>query len=321
MSYGHKGHLGISAQQSYGTATNSWDYFPIISESLTTEIEQLVEEGMRARKDEPPTQEGLLTVAGDIVFEPHPILLGHLLRGVTGQASGTLVDSVTTWEFLPKQTDFTPNLCALPPFTLQIFRDVGSAWQFTDTVVNALTLEISASAIVRATASVMSRVSSLMTPGTPSFPAGSTWTWDSASLSIAGAGNGDMEAITISMENNVEGVSLLDGTKEITKFMHTGYTSHKISGTIDFADQTEYGAFRNQTEQRFLMTLTGETLTSSQNNVFTADLPLVRYTTFPINMGGPGRISVGFEGNGKFDTSSSYSSRYTLQNTRTAYAN
>ena len=72
--YGMLGHIGISKQNSFGTATNSYDYMPIISETLTTNIEQLVEEGMRTRFDEGPSHDGLQTVAGDIVFEPHPII-------------------------------------------------------------------------------------------------------------------------------------------------------------------------------------------------------------------------------------------------------
>lgn len=310
--------LGISRQNSFGTATNSWDYIPIVNESLTDNIEQLVQENMFARFEEGPTQEGMLTVTGDIVFEPEPIMLGHILRGITGQASSTLVDSVTTWEFTPTQTDFDDKT-ALPPYTFQIYRDVGSAYQFTDGIFNALSIEINGNAIVRATASVIARTSSLTPKTTPAFPTGDPWTWDTASISIAGAANADMETVTIGVENNVEGVALLDTTKRHGKYKRTGFRTFAFGGTMDFCDQTEYNNFRSQTEQKFITTLTGQTLTTSQTVELQFEMPLVRYTTYAANAAGPGRISATFEGNAKYDTNSLYAMRTTLVNTRTAY--
>jgi hypothetical protein len=314
------GHIGISKQNSFGTATTSWDYLPIINESLTTNIEQLVEEGLRARFEEGTSHEGLLTVAGDIVFEPHPIMLGHFFRGVTGGASFTEVLSgqgVYEWEFLPQQSDFD-SACALPPYTLQVYRGAGNAWQFTDAIIHTLTLEIAGGAIVKGTASVFSRISSLMTKTTPAYPSGDPWTWDAASLSIAGTANGDLESVTITIENPVEGVPLLDGNKYHAKYKRTGFRNTKISGSMVFDSQTEYNQFRSQAEQRYLATLTGATLPASAN-MLTLDMPKVRYTSYPVNIGGPGRISVGFEGVCKYDTTSSYAIRPTLTNTRTSY--
>jgi len=320
MAYGQLGHIGISKQASFGTATSSWDYFPIISETLTTNIEQLVEEGMRARFEEGATHTGLLTVGGDIVFEPNPVMVGHFLRAVTGIASSSEVTSGTPvyeWEFVPAQTDFSTN-CALPPYTLQVYRGVGSAWEFADSLVTGLTLDISGGAIVKATANVVSRISSLMTKTTPSFPLGDPWTWDAASLSIAATANGDMENMTIIIENPIEGKTVLDTNKYHGKFVRTGDRSTRVSGSMDFESQTQYNIFRAQTEQRFLLGLTGATLTTSAN-ALTVDMPNLRYTSYPVNMGGPGRISASFEGVAKYDTTSSYAVRITLTNTRASY--
>lgn len=322
MGYGMLSHFGISAQNSFGTATNSFDYMPIISESLTTNIEELIEEGMRARFDESPSHTGLLTVAGEIVFEPHPIMLGHFLRGVTGQASSTLTHSAYTWEFINKQSDFDSQH-ALPPFTIEMYRDVGSAYQLTDAIIPALTVEINGGTLVRATATVMAKVSSLTPNTTPSFEAGNPWKWDQVSYSIAGAANTSQEAVTISIDNQVEGVIVLNGTNRHGKYKRTSHPSYKISGTACFDDQTEYNQFRAQgedsTNQRFIVTVTGDTTAQSYTNELVFDLPSVRYTSYPVNVPGPGRISVGWEGNCKYDTSSSYSIRTTMVNTRASY--
>lgn len=322
MGYGMKGHLMISAQQSFGTATASYDSVPIISESLTTAIERLVEEGMRGRFEEGPSHEGLLTVAGDVVFEPHPIMLGHFLRGVTGQASATVQDSAFLWEFLPVASDFTPGVCALPPFTMQVHRDTGSAWQLTDAVINALTLEVSGGAIKRATASILARVSSLMDPGTPSYEAGDPWTWDASSISIAGAANSDFENYSITIENNLEGVTTLNATKLHAKYLRSDHRRFGISGGVCFVDQAEYNQFRAFNSQRFLITVSGvTTIAGSYHNDMTLDLPIVKYASYEAGIGGPGRITASFEGAAEYDTTSLYGFRATLVNTRATYEN
>ena len=320
MSYGALSHIGISAQQSYGTATASWDYLPIISESLVTEIEQLEEEGMRARFESGAVHEGLITVAGDIVFEPHPILMGHFLRGVTGQASGTLTNSVYIWEFIPRQADFSTN-CAVPPFALQVYRDNGSAWQFTDSLVNQLSIDISGGTITKATASLLCRVSSLMTKTSPSFPSGNPWNWSQASLSLAGTANGDIESLSFVINNNIEGLAMLDNTRVHGKHLRTGYRESNFSGNMDFASQTEYNKFRMGSEQAIKITITGDTTATSYNNQLVIDIPQAKYSSFPVNISGAGRISVGFDGAAKYNTTSAYAVRFSLTNTRATYAN
>ena len=320
MAYGMSGHIGISAQQSFGTATTSWDYFPIISETLTTNIEQLVEEGMKGVFDEGDSHAGLISVAGDIVFEPHPIMVGHFLRGVTNVASiSEVASAVYLSEFVPQNTDFD-DTGALPPFTIQVYRGVGSAWQFTDSIITGLTINITGGGIAKATANVMSRVSSLMEKSTPAYPTGDPWLWNTASLSIAGTANGNFENVSISIENPIEGKNFLDTTRMYSKFKRTGYRQIRMTGTMDFESQTQYGIFRAQTEQRFLVGLTGSSLITSAN-ALVLDLPKLRYTSYPVNIGGPGPISVGFEGHAKTDSSSSYAFRATLTNTRATLAN
>jgi len=178
-------------------------------------------------------------------------------------------------------------------------------------------------AIFRATATIMAKVSSLTPQTTPSYETGNPWFWDQASFSIAGAANTDQEAFTLTIDNQVEGVIVLNGTRTHGKYKRTTHPSYKLSGTADFSDQTEYNQFRAQanddTNQRFIATITGDTTAQSYTNELNIDCPSVRYIGYPVNQGGPGRISVGWEGNCKYDTSSSYSVRMTIVNTRASY--
>ncbi len=319
MGLGNQGHIGMSVQAAYKTATTSFDYVPFISESLTTQVEEIIQENMLSRFDEGDSQAGIITVAGEIVFEPHPILMGHFLRGVCGQASSTIVDSAMQWEFLPVQTEWDSSF-VLPPYTLQVHRDVGSAWQFTDAMIHALAMEVTAGGIMKCTASVMARVSSLMDPDTPSFGAGDPWIWDQASVSLDGSGNGDFEAITVTIDNPVEGVSLLDNSKMFGRFKRSGPRTVKLSGTMDFVSQAEYNNFRANSHQPMIITMTGATeVASGYPEVLKLDMPKVRYTDLNPIITGPNRLSVSMEGNAKYDTTSSYSIRPTMVNTRLAY--
>lgn len=318
MGYGALGYFGISKQNSFGTATNSFDFMPIISETLTTNIAQLIESGMRARFEAGPVREGLLTVAGNVVFEPHPIMVGHFLRGVTGQASLTLTNSACSWEFLPAQSDFDVYT-ALPPYTLHVHRDAASAWQFTDAVVNNLKFEVAGGALVKCTASVLCRVSSLQAKVTPSYPTGQGWVWDACSYSIAGAANGDVENMSIEIDNSVSGVTLLNATRLHAKYKRGGHRKFKVSGNMLFESLSEYNAFRASTSQALIATLVGDTVATSYNNLLKFDMPEVRYKSLPININGPGALKAAFDGEPIYNTTSSYALRVTLVNSRTTY--
>lgn len=320
MGYGIGGFLGICKQNSFGTAnTSSYEYVPIISESLTTELEDLVSENIQNRYEEGESYSGLLSVAGDIVFEPHPTLFGHFLRGCLGPGSSTLVGSVYTHTFVPAQKDFDVDKCALPPYTIVAYRNNGQAWQFSDAQINNLSLEVAAGAIVRCTANVIARVSSTVAAPTASFQTGQSFLWSQGSYSLAGGANTDLENVTFSVENNVEAVSLIDGNNLASKFKRTTYRNFGVSGSMDFSVQSEYMKFRAGSEQAAVLTLTGETLTTSQSAVIKLDVPRLRYTSFPTGLTGPGRQSVGFEGKGKYLTSSGTAMRVTLVNTKAAY--
>ena len=105
---------------------------------------------------------------GDIVFEPHPIYLGHFLNACIGNATSTLQTSAYQHEFIPRQDDFDANF-ALQPYTVALFKNVGSSYQYTDAMIHTLAIEITAGGIINATATVHARGSALLDPTTASF--------------------------------------------------------------------------------------------------------------------------------------------------------
>lgn len=319
MAQGESGFLGISAQQSFGTAaTGSLEFVKFISESITTDVEQLLDEGICKSFDEQGYFEGLETNAGDIVVDTQATTFGHFLKGVCGQSSltttGATSGTIFSHSFVPKNSDFDGK-AALPPYTCEVNRDQSNSFEFTDLEMSALSIDISPSAFVRSTVTVLTRTASLMTASTPSFITEDPFIWHQASLSLGGSALSIAENVNVTLDNVLEGVQFLDATKRHAKYKRSGLRTVRVSGTLDFEDETEYGIFKDQIQQRLLINLDDISVASSTNTLL-IDVPQLRYSSFPINIGGPGRITVGFEGNGVVDTSSSYAVQYTLTNSR-----
>ena len=317
--YGMTGHLGLSFQDSFGTSlVTSMDYFPIISESLTDDIADLVSEGMRGRFEEGASYEGEHSVAGDIVFEMHPILAGKIFKAWAGQSSSTQQSSVYEHRFVPRTQDFD-TFAAVPPMSLEVYRDAGSAYLFYDMLCNELTLEIAAGGLWRATMAMVGGQVSTLAKTAPSYEAGSEYTWDVTSISIAGVAVNDMSGITWKGLNSLEPKSFLNGSKFPGQVKRTGYRSIEISGTVIFTDDAEYQIYRARTQQQLLINVSGQSITVSQGTDINIDVPQMLYTAYPPNISGMAQIEVGFTGKAKFDETSNYMGQITLINTRDAY--
>lgn len=317
--YGMLGHVGISFQESYGTVyTSSMDYAPIISEGISEDIEALSAEGMTGRFEEGDHYEGNHSIAGDIVMELHPTLAGKLLHACLGQNSGTLAGSVYTHEFVPKTSDWD-NKAALPPMTLEIYRDSGSAYHYYDACLNQLAIEIANGAITKATAGFIGGNFAWANKGTPSYPTGSYYTFDVSSISVGGSAVDVMSQISITVNNQLEAKHTLNGSRFPSRIKRSGYRTVEIAGTLLFEDTVEAKNFRDQTLQQLIVTCTGPSITTSQNNVFKYDIPSMLYTAFPANIGGPGLIEVGFSAKAKYDSGSGNIGTFTMVNTKANY--
>lgn len=320
MGYGIGGYLSLSKQSAFGTATTNRVYIPFVSESLTENKNFLQIENMRSIYDSPNDEEGINNVTGDIVFEPHPIYTGEFLRACIGTPSSSLVTSTYLHEFLPRQDDFDTN-CALNPYTVEIYKSVGSAYQITDAQIHTLAIEITAGAIIKCTASVHGRAYTKVAKQTPSYITAAPFSWVQTSVQIAGSANGELETATITIENPVEGVPTLNASLNEGKILRSDFRTITVAGDQSFQSQLQESKFRANTLQSFKFTCTQGTAIgiASEFNQLTVDMPDVRYQTFEYPIGGAGRITASYEGKAQYDTTSSYAARITLQNTAASY--
>lgn len=320
MGYGTDSHLGICFQESFGTSyVSSFHYFPIISESLAEAIPELISEGNRGRYEEGPSYEGPHDITGDIVTDAHPILVGKLLKGWCGQSSSVLATSHYTHTFDPKTSDFD-KYAAVPPCTIEVYRDSGSGHQYYDCLVDALNIEIAHGQLVKLTASVKGGKFEKVAKTTPSYLSGSDYTWDQVSVAVGSAGTlaavDEITSLVIACNNALEGKGTLDGTKTFNRIKRSGKRKIEISGVWGFEDDTQFDNFRNQVEQRMLVTITGQEVSSGYNAVMKIDLPAMRFNEYPVNIGGPGYIETSFKANAKYHSGSGTMATFTVVNTQ-----
>jgi len=321
MAYGMEGHLGIGFQSSYGTAmTTSYHWFPFISETLNESIPDLVSESIRGRMEEGESFEGYHEIAGDVVVEAHPILIGKLFKAWchTTSYAATLVASHYTHEFMPAPVDFDA-LAAVPPMTIEVYRDAGSAHQYYDMCLNTLALEIAHGSIIKATAGLIGGSFAKAAKKSSSYLTGSEFTWDQASIQIGGTAVDELSTITVTLNNNLEAKGTLDGTKLPNRIKRAGFRTIELAGTMLFVNDTEFDIYLNQTRQEFIITVTGQAVSSGYNASLEIALPSVFYTAFPPNIAGPGLIESSLTGKAKYNADSGTIGRFTVVNTLATY--
>ncbi len=320
MGYGQDGHFGISFQESMGTSyTSSMDYFRFISESMTENIEELMSESLASRYEEGDDYEGMHGVEGDINGEVHPHSIGKMLKAWAGQESVSFQGSCYSHLFVPRTTDWDEEKAALPPMSVEVYRDTGSAYLYYDAMLNNLSFEIAQNALLKYTGSFLGAQFSWLAKTTPSYDPGSFFAWDTVSVSIAGTAVSDVSNLTLTYANNLAGKAYLDGNKYPGRILRDDHRTVEISGTMLLNGDTEARNYKNRTKQRLLITVTDPTTVANAHNQLIIDIPKMLYTEFPPNIGGPGLIEVSFSAKGKYDSTSSYAMQFTLVNTVAEY--
>lgn len=301
MAYGMGGAIGITMQQSFGTAyTTGMRFQPFISESLNESIPPIVVEGMHGIIDEGDSLEGAHEISGDINFEVDPSMIGFYIKGFCNSTSYdlTIVGSFYhTHEFMPAQVDFD-EMAATPPMTVEAYRDAGSAFQYHSMLVNTLAFEFAHGALIKSTVGFIGAGFALAAKQTAVYEPFSEFTWDQTSISVSDVAVDEIQNMTVTLNNNLEATNTLNGSKYPNRIKRAGKRTIEISGTILFISEAEANIFRAQTERRLVVT------SKQGSNQIELDIPSMRYSTYPVNMGGPGQIAVGFTAAAKYNTGS-----------------
>jgi len=305
--YGTLGHLGVKRQ---GTLTDSGasgavqDFVPLVSESIAATREVLKAEEIRGIIHEGTHYRGRESVAGNVVMEVHPVGIGYFMRSIFGQASATVAAGYSTTTFRPRQADFEPG-CALPPYVLEVHRDMTSSFIYYGCVVNALELAYAAGTLTRATADIIGRTWGIVAKNTPSFPAVDAFPWNQASFSLGGVSSlsGILTDCTVRMTANVEAGYHHDLNRFPGIISRAGRWTCTVNGTVDYIAPAAHDLWDNWNtfSPSSLMIYSRATSGSLKLTV-----PRFRFTEFAPQIGGPNTITVAFAGEAEYDTAAGY---------------
>jgi len=320
MPLGQFAHVGLAKETAWGTAAAAVDYIPIISESVVHEIEQVEDASIRGNiRAQLPSLPGLETVKGDIVAEVRPITIGYLLHSALGAPTVTGTGPYTH-TFRPRTAEFSAE-CFLQPYTLEIYRDMAQSFQVKGVVVNTLQLAWgSDQKLLRATAGIIGKEVGLVAKTTPSFETSSPFLWkqavvkfaaDVAGLTGASAYN-KLEKAGIKLDNKMEGIPLLNNSPYVGAIKPSGSMTCEVDLTAE-ADLGEYSKYAGQQTQAMEVTFTAGA------NVLKITLPVLKYTAYPVNVSGPGRIVVSIKGRAFYSAVDGYPVEVKLTNSKSSY--
>ena len=314
---GHLGFLGFAKETTWGTAVAATDYAELMSEGISTTRDRFPTRNIFAGFHEPDDYAGLFRSAGPTVMDGNAVSIGHLLKAVFNNASASVVQSgsLFTMNFTTTKSEFADGV-PRQPYTLEVNRDVTSSFQYSGAIANRLTLALAPNQGLRTTVEWIAKSRALIAKTTPTFPASPSapFTFDTASISLGGSATARIEALTLTVDNRLEGIAALNNSTAIARVRSAGPQMIKVSGTLDFIDVTEEEDFINQTERALQLNLT-----RANSFALLIDIPRFVYTAFPVGMSGPGRQTVAFEGTARYLASSLSAIGVQLTTTKSNY--
>jgi hypothetical protein len=312
--------LGVSRQNSYGTALNSYYKMPFANHDFNYGYSELTDDSITGKPDWSDRTTGIAGVTGNITANFHPLAHGHLMRSCFGWMVSSAVGSGFTHTFNPATQNFDAGN-TLPPLTIYVDQgesQVSSAYQLSDCMVNQAELSLAAGQYLRATYSIIGKTAVLMTKqAIADWPQGiKPLLWSAASIHWGGAAVTRFQDFRLTLSNNIGMQDRIAGAKTHTYFFRDGFREFgKLSATADMA-MTDWLAVKNETEGRLAISFLGVTsISSGVNEFFTMDFPRFVWTAHPIGVNGAGVVTVTLEGRAMYSTTSSTIATFTLQNT------
>lgn len=222
--------------------------------------------------------------------------------------------------------------CPLWPYTFEVFRDEGQAYEFLGCVVNTMALSFSTTdKILKATLGIIAANAGYVGATGLSLETTNPFVWENARIYLAEPTDtidtslttnryDDLESFTLNWDNKCVAKYALNNTAIPRKIIRAGYREIPISFTVDFTTKTEYDKFLAGTERQVIILFEGAIVKDSggiedaldTKYTLKLEIPSLRYLAWPVGIGGPGRLSVAVTGKAKYY--STYPLRVTLIN-------
>lgn len=312
MSYGFAGYFGLKRETTWGSGAAADNFIEILNENITLTKDRFDYKNVINTMAEPDDIAGMNRISGDVSFACNPENIGFMLMSTFNQVTTTSLAAAFNKHVFTQPTDSGSafsNESPSVPYTLEIFRDVGTATQYAGGLVTGLSFNYAQNQDVRCTASFLCRGTSEVAKQSATFPNSPTkpFKFDQVSLSIGGSATTKIETLTIKIDNQYEGLGSLNLSNDIAKVRRNGFQTVAIDGTIDYSDMAEYKNFVDQTEQKMVVSAL---IASSFQLII--DVPKMVYTAFPLGIAGRNRNLVSFTAKGFYHSGSGTGIQATL---------
>ena len=205
--------------------------------------------------------------------------------------------------FIPRLDDFHVD-CPLNPYTFEVYRDQGDSFQFLGGVVNALALNFSTTdKILKATCGIISKNLGDVAKTSVALETTNPFLWNNAVISIGDSPvvNNDILNFGINYNNACKARYTLNNTVIPRSIIRDGFRITAVNFVIDFIDRTEYNKFLDGSEQAFQVKFEGAVCDDPVKYTLQLDMPKVQYKAFPINIGGPTRLTCAVTAKANYD--------------------
>jgi len=197
-------YLGIAKATTWGSAVAITDFIEIINETLSENHALIVAEDVPNRSSQKQLP-GRFGVEGDVVFNPRPDNVGQILAWLLGSDTVSQPDPVNapnTYSHKIKQAD------DLPIFTAEVGLDNPSnigVKKYDSMMADTVRISHDPEGMVEITATLRGRSVDISgAPLTPSFSTLMPFVFHMGQFKIAGTANGDVEGVTININNNLQ---------------------------------------------------------------------------------------------------------------------
>lgn len=312
-----RGSIGFAKESSGAVPVTPTEFIEALSENIDAPYDRYETKNIINALYEPRDSRGVRRVGGPVVADAHTVQVGHFLHGAMGIQSMTEVLSgfLYTTEHTMRTSDWDDRF-PQQPYTFQVFRDVTSAQRYGGMNINTLEFNIAPNQGLRMSAGLVGINATNVAETAASFvsSAQEPFAFDTCSIEVGGAANPRLEALSVSINNQLESIATLNSSTAPYKIRRNGPQLIRLSGTMSFDNISDYLDFENDVEQQYVFSMTRA---NSFQIVF--DAPGVRYLTYPPALPGRGRVTVAFQSRAEYVSGSGNALKVSLTTTNSFF--
>lgn len=315
--YGFIGAIGMGAETTWGTAATRDIFFKAMNENMVGAIERIDIDNIAGQTEEADDYGGQKTAGGDIALAARPRPLGAMLYAALGaDAVASIAADYYSHTFTCRSGDVS-STHPLPSYTVEVDRDVGSAFIYAGACLSKLDLEIGWNEAMKISGNWVAKSQAIGAKTSPSYVSSPAYPFgfETASLQINGAAAAHIERFKLSVDNQLSGKGALANQRVVNAIRRGGFVQHRFELTARLEGLGDYDLWNDETEFPMILSMT-----RANSFFFMADMPRCRLDEYPPAIAGRESITVSVTGRCLVHVGSGNALAITLHDTVNTYA-